>query len=82
MRFAWERKGVWWSQFATTSKLLFISQLEHEVGWKSFDVALDLLVESFCGNSVECGQVRVEHDAMASNQEDVSFNTLRWNKGA
>ena len=49
--------------------------------WKAVGVALDLLVESRCGDAVEFGQVAVEHDFFATNEINPAGDALNRNDG-
>jgi hypothetical protein len=48
----------------------FVGQLEGEVGREPFGVSLDLFVQAFGSNSVRCGEVVAEDDALASDLDD------------
>ena len=54
-------------------------ELEHEVRWKPLDVAFDLLVEPFRGHAVELGQIGVENDLLASDQQNPALDVLHRN---
>lgn len=56
---------------AICDHLIFLRriELEHEVLWKSHGVAADLLVQALGGYAVDGGQIGVEHDALAANEE-------------
>src|SRR5215472_2278040 len=51
-------------------------QPEHKVRWEAVAVSLDLFVETFGEHTIKGGQVRVEHDATASNDENSLFKVL------
>jgi len=36
-------------------------QARHEIAWESLSVALDLLVETFRADTVELGQIHIQH---------------------
>ena len=50
---------------------------EHEVGREAFGVAFDLLVQAFRRYVVECGQVGVNHDFVATDHEGALCNSCR-----
>ena len=58
-----------WSQFVTSFPLAD-RELEHEVGREPVQVALDGLVERHGGNADELGEVRVDDDPLAPDDQD------------
>ena len=46
---------------------------------ESIDVTLDLFIEPFRGDSIEFGQVFIQHHAMSTDEQDGSFNAFRGN---
>jgi hypothetical protein len=49
---------------------LFVSQLEHEILRKSFNVSFNGLVERLCFNAVQSGKVLVQHHFLSSKEMD------------
>ena len=55
---------------------LLSGQLKHEVFWKAFDVAPDLLVQASCFDAVKLCQVGVQHNFLLADDEDALLNPL------
>lgn len=47
-----------------------LSQLKHKVLRKSFEVPTDGPIELFCFHAIEGGQVRIEHDFLAADEQN------------
>jgi len=51
-------------------------QLEQEVSWKATGVALDGLVQRFCGYAIQLGQIGVDDDLDAAHELDAGFDAM------
>ncbi len=58
--------------------VLFLGQLKHEIIREAFDVAANSQVEVTGGDLVEFGQLRIEHDLLATDQVDPAFDQFHW----
>jgi hypothetical protein len=56
--------------------MLLDVHLKHEVGWETIDIALDLLVQALRGNTIEIGQISIQHDLLATNQKYAGYHML------
>ena len=50
--------------------MLFRRELEHEIGWKPFTIAVDLLVQALNRDTVEPSKVGIENDFLAAKEEN------------
>jgi hypothetical protein len=55
-------------------------QDEGKVIREALRVSLHLLVETADGHAVQGGQIRIENDPAATQDENRAFNTLHWNQ--
>jgi hypothetical protein len=55
---------------------LLICQLEHEIGREPFEVPPNLFIEPLSRDAVERSEVRIEHDALATQDNDAAGNGL------
>jgi len=51
-----------------------LAELEHEILREPLHVAADLFIESFGGDSIECGEVGIEHDSFSPDDEDQALD--------
>jgi len=49
---------------------LLICHLKHEVAWKTIPVPTHLLVEAARANAIKLGEIGIEHDFLATNDQD------------
>jgi hypothetical protein len=58
------------------------AELKHEIRGKAAAIALDGLIQSFRARSINLCKIRIKHDAMATNKQDASGNTLAGHDGS
>src|SRR5262249_49079065 len=59
---------------------LLPTELEQEIAWKPLTVPLNCLKQHLGGDLIKLSQVAVQHDFLATNQEDGGFDSLRRNQ--
>lgn len=59
-----------------------MSKPKHEIGWKATLVALYLFVQPFGAHAIEPGEIGIEHDAVATHEEDARGDLLDGNNGS
>ena len=47
-------------------RCFFLSELKHEILWKTFNITFNSLVKSSCFNSIQHRQIRIKHYLLAS----------------
>ncbi len=57
-----------------------LRQLDHELWWKSFVVSFDLTVKVLRFDSIEIGEISVDHHSLSSKQKDPIFNNIGWHQ--
>jgi hypothetical protein len=55
--------------------------LEYEILRETIGVALDLLVQSLGGDALDRGEIRIEDDALAAQEEDRAADVLDGREG-
>jgi len=60
--------------------LLFRGKLEHEIGWKTAEVAADLLIQAGRGHAVDLRQVRVAHGPQPAQKQNASVEATPADK--
>ena len=55
---------------------LLIRQLEHEIGREPFEVPPYLFIEALSRDAVKRSEVRIEHDALATQDSNAAGNRL------
>jgi len=68
------------SQIVTTNLELCTINDEHEIARKAIDISPDGLFESFCADTVQFRQIAIQHDLLAADEIDRSFDFLNRNK--